>query len=75
MYKRWPCCGLFQSPLGAFADLANPAYRATDADLIAEFRANAADALGPQKTDRAVDKIMNLHELGSASMLMGDLVP
>ena len=53
----------------------NPAYRATDADLVDKFRANATDALGAQKTDRAIDKIMNLDKLGSASLLMAELVP
>jgi 2-methylcitrate dehydratase PrpD len=53
----------------------NPAYRATDADLVDKFRANATDALGAQKADRAIDKIMTLDQLGSASVLLAELVP
>ncbi len=52
-----------------------PAYRATDADLIDKFRANAADALGADKCERAIDKLMNLDKLTSTSMLMAELVP
>ena len=52
----------------------NPAYRATDENLAAKFRANASETLGAQKTERAIDTIMNLDKLASVADLTADLV-
>ena len=38
-------------------------------------RVGTGAALGADKSERAIDKLMNLDKLASASMLMAELVP
>jgi 2-methylcitrate dehydratase PrpD len=52
----------------------NEKFRANDADLVDKFRSNVAETLSPQKTERAIDKIMNLDKIASVSLSMADLV-
>jgi hypothetical protein len=47
----------------------NVEFRATDEDLAAKFRANAADTLKPQQIEKAIDRIMNLERLDTAQLI------
>ena len=55
--------------------LDNREFRATDADLADKFRANAAEALEPNKIEKAIDRIMSLDNIDNVAELIDVLVP
>ena len=63
-----------ESDYARWLSLSQPAFRATDNDLADKFRANATEALGPAKTECAIDKIMRLEQIGDVAEVLAELV-
>ena len=63
-----------ESDYARWLSLSQPTFRATDNDLADKFRANATEALGPAKTERAIDKVMRLEQIGDVAEVLAELV-
>jgi len=63
-----------EAEYGRWLSLSQSAFRATDADLAAKFRANVAAVLSPSRAQGAVDLIMGLDLVDDVNALMAALV-